>query len=85
MTISTIMNDIFGKVHNGTPISVSKDEGIPALVRLEMLINLYFPELYNNYQDLVSAKDKFGEMYAEVLSKDFSDNGILLSVSSLLI
>lgn len=45
----------------------SNDERMPPIVRLQMLVNLYFPALRPSFSEFEVAKNDFGVKYAELM------------------
>ena len=44
-------------IHEGMAITVDKNEKIPALSKLEMMVSLYFPDFKKEWKSLESAKN----------------------------
>lgn len=65
----------FGKIlswiHHAVPIANKEESGIPPIVELGMLINLYFPDLKEEQEKLISAIHKYGEASLEARHTDY--------------
>ena len=57
-------------IHEGMAITVDKNEKIPALSKLEMMVSLYFPDFKKEWKSLESAKNSFGEKLANLISSN---------------
>jgi hypothetical protein len=66
-----ILGQVIEKIHYEKPFETKPDTNIPPIIKLEMLVDLYFPELKDVHNDFVAAKNKFGEEYAQVISRSF--------------
>jgi hypothetical protein len=58
---SSLMMKAILCVHSGEKITVDKNDGIPPLIKLEMMVSLYFPEFREEWESLESAKNLFGK------------------------
>ena len=59
------LGEILSWIHYGTPIPEKEIKEIPPLVELEMLINLYFPELKETHKEFLSHIHGFGKIFME--------------------
>ena len=55
-------------VHYNEKIISEKNEKMPPLIKLEMMVSLYFPEFKEAWESLESAKNSFGEELADLIS-----------------
>ena len=64
---------ISSKILEGIDIRENSFPEISPILKLEMLIDLYFPELKNVHDDFVNAKSTFGTEYAAIISTNYKD------------
>jgi hypothetical protein len=64
---SSLMMKAISYVHEGKKITVDKNERMPPLIKLEMMVSLYFPEFREEWESLESAKNSFGEELANLI------------------
>jgi len=69
---SHFMASLINNVHFQTKLDFGETEPMPPLVKYEMLVCLYLPELGDSWKDLQEAKDNFGSKMADVIGTDFS-------------
>ncbi len=60
------------KVMYSTIENEKENTGIPPLIKLEMLMHMYFPNLDDEYQQFIKAKNLFGEQLAKNLTTSFN-------------
>jgi len=63
-------------IHHNQPIKVKSGEGMPPIIHLQMLVNLYFPRLRPSFYEFEKAKNNFGEEYAKLIGGSFSDKSL---------
>lgn len=59
------LGEIINWIHHGVPVPETEIKEIPPLVELEMLINLYFPELKETHKEFISHIHAFGKIFME--------------------
>ena len=65
--------EIIKKVHHDLPFTpFEKKEELTPLVQLEMIVNLYFPELVNSHNKLEKSKNEFSKLLGKAITEDFS-------------
>lgn len=65
MSYQGMLGDMINKVHSGTQAVVKAPSGIPPLIRLDMVIHMYFPSLNEAYKQFVAVKDRFGDAWGK--------------------
>ena len=66
-----ILGEIISKVHFNTPGTPKKYSAIPPLIKLDMMIHMYFPSLTKAHNQFVSTAEPFGKKWAENISTSF--------------
>lgn len=59
------------KMNSNTPINIEYGSGVAPIIRLDMIMNLYFSNLKEQYVDFMSAKSEFGKAFNEILIANF--------------
>ena len=72
-----LLGSMLSKVHHNS-VKTSKNEytGIPPLVKLDMLLHMYFSCLTEPHIKFLSAKDRFGEKLAENLTSSYFEQSL---------
>lgn len=71
-----ILGQMISKVHFNTPPTSKEYSGIPPLIKLDMVIHMYFPGLVEAHKKFVSIAEPFGAKWAENISTSFSGEPI---------
>lgn len=66
------LRQMISKVHSGTPAKPKEYSGIPPLIKLDMVIHMYFPSLLEAHKQFVSVVESFGAKWAENISRSFA-------------
>jgi hypothetical protein len=64
---SSLMVKAITYAHGGEKIVVDRNEKISPLVKLEMIVSLYFPVFHEKWKSLENAKNLFGEEFASLM------------------
>ncbi|MFZ2629469.1 MAG: hypothetical protein WAX67_11405 [Rugosibacter sp.] len=67
-----LLGEMISKVHFNTPPKPREYSGIPPLIKLDMVIHMYFPGLVEAHKKLASALEPLGQKLAENISTSFS-------------
>ncbi len=70
------IGQMINKVHHNVPITVQKPVDIPPLIKVEMLVNLYFPEFKAIYGEFENEKDEFGKLYADTIGSNYQSSSL---------
>jgi hypothetical protein len=81
------MSDTLNSIHHARPIKQKDLQAFPPLLELEMLINLYYPAIEVEREELMKAIHSFGEKYFEFGFKDYRNESLKIKQldSSLLV
>jgi hypothetical protein len=71
-----ILGQMISKVHFNTLPTPKEYSGIPPLIKLDMVIHMYFPCLVEAHKKFVSLAEPFGAKWAENVSTAFSGDSI---------
>lgn len=66
-----MLGQVISKVHFDTPINPKEYSDTPPIIRLNMVIHMYFQSLSEAHKQFVSAQEAFGEKYAANISTSF--------------
>lgn len=58
---TSLMGKAIAYAHGGEKIVINRNEKISPLVKLEMIVSLYFPKFHEKWKSLETAKNLFGE------------------------
>lgn len=72
MIYQRMHTDMIAKVHFGQEPSMVETSGIPPLVKLDMVIHMYYPKLTDAHKSFLAIKERFGAKYANNLISSFS-------------
>ena len=72
----SILGQIISKVHFNTPGTPKEYSGIPPLIKLDMMIHMYFPSLTEVHKQFVSTAEPFGKKWVVNISTSFSSEPI---------
>lgn len=67
---------VSSKVFNDVPIETYEFPEMPQILKLEMIIDLYFPELKGVHNDFINTKNIFGTKYIEVVLTNYKNESI---------
>jgi hypothetical protein len=70
---SELSKKIASKIFEEVDIQTNSSTEMSPIVRLEMIINLYFPELKNIHSEFVNAKNIFGKEFGKVMIKSYKN------------
>ena len=70
------LGQMISKVHFNTPGTPKEYPGIPPLIKLDMVIHMYFQGLVEAHKKFVSVAEPFGAKWAENISTSFSGEPI---------
>lgn len=76
MDYQGLLGQMISKVHFNTPPKAKEGSGIPPLIKLDMVIHMYFPCLVEAHKKLVSAIEPFGQKWAENVTTSFSGHSV---------
>lgn len=76
MDYQGILGQMISKVHFNTQGAPKEYSGIPPLIKLDMAIHMYFPNLAEAHKQFVVVAEPFGKKWAENLSTSFSGEPI---------
>jgi hypothetical protein len=62
------LNQIMSMIDGEPATKPDKTNGIPAILQLEMYVNLYFPQLKNEHNEFIKARNKFASLKIKALS-----------------
>lgn len=62
---------ILNWIHHAVPIASDEESGMPPIVQLNMLINLYFPDLKPEQKKLMDAIHQYGKASLEARRTDY--------------
>lgn len=65
------LGQMISKVHFDTPAILKEQSGIPPLIKLDMMIHMYFPDLVEAHKKFVSVAEPFGASLAVNISTSF--------------
>jgi len=72
MFYQDILGKMMNKVHFNTPGTPKEYSDIPPLIKLDMVIHMYFPSLAEAHKKFVSVAEPFGKKWGENMSTSFS-------------
>jgi hypothetical protein len=61
------------KINFNVPIEIREVIDIPPIVKLDMLVNLYFPNLKAFHNDFVDARNIFSKEYLNILTTEYKE------------
>lgn len=68
------LGNMISKVHyDSANASKNEHSGTPPLVKLDMLLHMYFPSLTEPHKQFIAAKEHFGNKMAENLTTSYSE------------
>jgi hypothetical protein len=73
-----LLGQIINNIHHNKDIIVNSHTEIPPLIKFEMLVALYLPQLNVGWQKLIKSKDEFSEEYAKVIGENFQTKPLKL-------
>ena len=76
MDYQAMLGQMIAKVHFNNEVVFIEQVCIPPLVKLDMVINLYFPTLIELYTKFVLGKVKFGKLWANNLQTSFTTSSL---------
>lgn len=80
ITIRSFHQEIMGmclnKIHYNIAVEPPKYEGIPPIIKVEMLIKLYGVELSDSWDQFTKFKDKFGKLYLEIFRLNYQSRSL---------
>ena len=71
-----LLSQMISKVHFNKELTLKERPGIPPLVKLDMVIHMYFPALTEVHRKFVAAKERFGEKWGENVVASFSGESL---------
>ena len=71
-----ILRQMISKVHFNKPTTSKEYSGIPPLIKLDIVIHMYFPGLVEEHKKFASVVEAFGTKWAENISTTFSDEPV---------
>ena len=73
-----ILGQMIAKVHFNTLSAPKEYSGIPPLIKLDMLIHMYFPDFVESHKKFVLVAEPFGVKWAENISTSYSNDSVQL-------
>ena len=70
------LNQVTNKIFNNMEIKSTDSHELPPLIKLDMLINLYFPSLKDSHSKLVNTKNIFGEELGVVMLNSYTSKSL---------
>lgn len=68
------LGECLNKIHHDIKSESTKHDGIPPIIKAEMLIKLYGGSLNNSWDQFIVVRDSFGSLYADILLGDYKKN-----------
>lgn len=73
MNYQGLLGDMINKVQFGTQGVVKAPSGIPPLIKLDMVIHMYFSSLNDAYKQFLAVKDRAGDAWGKNLMTSFAN------------
>jgi len=75
---SKLTGQLIGYIHHNDKIQIEDDGKISPLVKFEMIVSLYFPEMINSWEQLKKTKEEFGKQLSDIISENYLNKELII-------